>query len=107
MSFAVSTKSDCSVTNEAEEPYELVVAGPAARAIWECLPEAVAVAVIHLITGPLLVDPHRLGSQLKRELKGIRSVRRGTFRVLYRIDEAKREVTVMRVDHRADIYRPR
>jgi len=28
MRFAVSTKSDCSVTNEAEEPYELVWRGP-------------------------------------------------------------------------------
>jgi len=42
----------------------------AARAISERLPEAVAVAVIDLITGPLLADPHRLGLQLKRELKG-------------------------------------
>jgi mRNA interferase RelE/StbE len=95
------------VVDETSRSYELVVAGPAARAISERLPEAVAVAVIDLITGPLLADPHRLGHRLTRELKRIWSARRGTFRVLYRIDEAKREVTVLRVDHRGDAYRPR
>jgi hypothetical protein len=38
-------------------PYELVVAAPAARTLEEALPEAVARAVIDLITGPLLEDP--------------------------------------------------
>ena len=95
------------MVDETSRSYELVAAGPAARAISERLPEAVAVAVIDLITGPLLADPHGLGHPITRELKGIWSARRGTFRVLYRIDEAKREVTVLRVDHRGDAYRPR
>jgi mRNA-degrading endonuclease RelE of RelBE toxin-antitoxin system len=88
-----------------EEPYELVVAGPAARAIAETLPERVAAAVIDLITGPLLSEPRQLGKPLRRELEGLWSARRGTFRVLYRIDEARHEVVVLRVDHRRDIYR--
>ncbi len=44
-----------------EPPYELVVARPAATAIAEELPEAVAAAVIELITGPLLDNPRRVG----------------------------------------------
>jgi len=84
-----------------------VVAGPAARAISERLPKAVAVAVIGLITGPLLDDPRRLGHPLQRELEGIWSARRGTFRVLYRIEEDSKQVVVLRVDHRSDVYRPR
>lgn len=87
------------------EPYELVVAGPAARAIAEQLPEAVAAAVIDLITGPLIENPHRIGRQLRNELQGVWSARRGTFRILYRIDEAAREVIVLRVDHRSSAYR--
>jgi mRNA interferase RelE/StbE len=87
------------------EPYLLVVAGPAARAIANELPEAVAHAVIDLITGPLLENPHRLGLELRRELAGVFVARRGTYRVLYRIDDARREVTVIRVDHRRDVYR--
>lgn len=87
------------------EPYELVVAAPAARAIADELPEAVANAVIDLITGPLLQDPRRIGRELRRELHGVFAARRGTYRVLYRIDDARREVTVIRIDHRRDVYR--
>jgi len=87
--------------------YELVVAGPAARAIAEQLPEAVAIAVIEFLAGPLLEQPHRVGTPLRRELVGLHSARRGTFRILYRIDDEGRVVTVMRVEHRSDVYRPR
>ena len=87
------------------DAYELVVAGPAARAIAEELPEAVAAAVVEFITGSLLVNPRRAGRALRNELAGIFSVRRGTFRVLYRIDEDLHEVVVLRVEHRRDIYR--
>ena len=40
-----------------EYRYEIVVTVPAARAIREMLPEAVAFAVIDFITGPLLDNP--------------------------------------------------
>ncbi|MGH9148723.1 MAG: type II toxin-antitoxin system RelE family toxin [Acidimicrobiales bacterium] len=88
------------------EPYGLVVAGPAARAIADVLPEAVALAVIALITGDLVAVPRRVGKPLRRELEGSWVARRGTFRVVYRIDEGKYEVVVLRVDHRRDVYRP-
>jgi len=87
--------------------YELVVTAPAARAIREKLPEPVAFAVIDFITGPLLDNPKRVGAPLRGELEGIWSARRGTYRVLYRVDEDNREVIVLRVGHRRDIYRPR
>ncbi len=88
------------------EPYELVVTSPAARVIAEELSEAVAAAVIDFITGPLLEDPRRVGRELRRELRGVLAARRGTYRVLYRIDEDRHEVTVIRVDHRRHVYRP-
>lgn len=90
-----------------EAGYELVVAAPAARAIRESLPEAVAFAAIDIITGPLLENPRRVGAPLRGELEGIWSARRGTYRVLYRVDEDNREVIVLRVGHRRGIYRPR
>ena len=85
--------------------YDLVVAGPASHAIGEELPESVAAAVIDFITGSLLDNPQRVGHELRNELAGIHSARRGTFRILYRINEEQREVTVLRVDHRRDVYR--
>jgi mRNA-degrading endonuclease RelE of RelBE toxin-antitoxin system len=63
-------------------PYELVVARPAARAIAEHLPEAVSVAVNEFITGALIENPQRAGRELRNELVGIHSARRGTYRVL-------------------------
>lgn len=86
--------------------YELVVTAPAARAIRETLPEAVAFAVIDFITGALLDNPKRVRSPLRGELEGVWSARRGTYRVLYRVDDQNREVIVLRVGHRRDIYRP-
>jgi mRNA interferase RelE/StbE len=88
-----------------EDGYELIVARPAAKAIAEILPEPVAAAVIDLITGSLLEQPHRIGRQLRKELAGIHSARRGTYRVLYRIDDNEGTVTVLRIDHRSDVHR--
>ena len=79
-----------------ESRYEIVVAAPAARAIRETLPEAVAFAVIDFITGPLLDNPRRVGAALRNELEGIWSARRGTYRILYRIDDNRREIIALR-----------
>ena len=103
---AGSTRYAASVVAD-DEPDGIVVAGPAARAISDQLPEAVASALIDLITGPLLHNPRRVGKPLRRELEGLWSARRGTFRVLYRIDEVEHEVVVLRVDHRSSTYRRR
>lgn len=88
-------------------PFELVLTPPAVRAIRTGLPEPVAAAVLEFITGALLENPYRVGKMLRADLDGIHSARRGTYRVLYRINEADAEVIVLRVEHRRDAYRPR
>ena len=88
------------------EAYELVVTPPAVRAIAEQLPEAVAAAVIEFLTATLIHNPQRVGKPLRQALAGVWSARRGTYRVLYRIEDDKREVVVLRVEHRGDAYRP-
>jgi mRNA interferase RelE/StbE len=87
--------------------YELILTPPAARAISDQLPEPVAAAVIEFLTGTLVREPRRAGKPLRRELAGVWSARRGTYRVLYRVRDDPREVVVLRVEHRADVYRPR
>ncbi|MDQ2837370.1 MAG: type II toxin-antitoxin system RelE/ParE family toxin [Actinomycetota bacterium] len=89
-----------------QQPYELIVAPPAQRAIAGKLPEAVAVAVIDFLTTALIENPQRVGKQLRDDLAGIWSARRGTYRVLYRINNEKHEVIVLRIEHRGDVYRP-
>lgn len=85
--------------------YELVITPPAQRAITDRLPVAVAAAVIEFLTTTLIANPHRVGRQLRGQLAGVRSARRGTYRVLYRINEVQREVVVLRIEHRRDAYR--
>jgi mRNA interferase RelE/StbE len=63
--------------------------------------------VTEFLTGALLDNPHRVGKPLARELAGYHSARRGAYRVVYRIDERARTVHVVRIDHRADVYRAR
>jgi len=94
------------VTHEGD-PFELVLTPPAIRAIRSGLPEAVAAAVLEFVTGALLENPHRVGTQLRGDLAGVRAARRGTYRVLYRINDAEGEVVVLRVEHRRDAYRSR
>jgi mRNA interferase RelE/StbE len=89
--------------------YTLRVAPSAARAL-DRLPEPVAAAVVEFLTGPLLKNPRRLGKPLVRQLAGYWSARRGAYRVIYAIEDATVEpggvVLVVRIEHRADVYRP-
>jgi mRNA interferase RelE/StbE len=89
----------------AADDYELVLTPPAQRAI-EKLPGAVAVAVVDFLTTALVANPRRVGKPLRDDLVGVWSARRGTYRVLYRINEDLHEVVVLRVEHRRDVYRP-
>ncbi|MEX1038591.1 MAG: type II toxin-antitoxin system RelE/ParE family toxin [Acidimicrobiia bacterium] len=89
-----------------EAPWDLVVAGPARRAI-DRLPAKVALAVLDYLVGPLLENPHRVGKPLRGDLTGLHSARVGAYRIVYEINQASRTVQVIYIDHRADIYRPR
>lgn len=57
--------------------------------------------------GALLENPHRVGGPLQRDLAGMRSARRGAYRVIYEINEVELLVIVHRIDHWARVYRPR
>jgi mRNA-degrading endonuclease RelE of RelBE toxin-antitoxin system len=89
----------------AEEPYILRTTPTVRRALTETLPEAVAVAAHEFITGPLLRELHRIGKRLLPPLADRFSARRGTYRIIYRIDDKVRIVTVVDVGHRRDVYR--
>ena len=78
----------------------------AARRGLHTLPPRVLSAVVEFAFGDLARAPRRVGKPLRDDLAGLFSARRGPYRVLYRIDDAARRVFVVRVDHRADVYRP-
>lgn len=86
--------------------WELIVALSAERVLAR-LPEKVAAAVVEFMTGPLIENPRRVGHKLRRELEVLWAARRGPYRIVYELHEQARQVRVLRIDHRADIYRPR
>lgn len=85
--------------------HHLVVSASAERQL-ERLPGRVAAAVVEFITTVLRESPARVSKPLTGDLEGLRSARRGDYRVLLWIDEETRTVVAVRVAHRADVYRP-
>jgi len=85
--------------------FELVITSTARRQLAEVLPSSIAFAAYEFITGPLLENPHRVGKQLMPPLEDRHSARRGTYRVIYRINDDARTVTVLAVSPQSDVYR--
>lgn len=83
------------------EQYEVAWTPTAKRAL-QRLPEKVATAAIEFIYGPLARNPQRVGKALRFDLEGLHSARRGSYRIIYRIDA---RVTVIAIERRADAYR--
>jgi mRNA interferase RelE/StbE len=92
------------VTVPPGERYNISFQPAARRAVSERLPESVAAAVLEFCEAALAVNPQRAGKPLFGPLAGCHGARRGTYRIVYRIDEASRIVHVLDVDHRGDIY---
>lgn len=86
--------------------YELRLA-PAARRTLARLPIRISGAVVTFIEGRLLENPWRVGKPLRDELVGSLSARIGAYQVVYQVDDSIPAALVTRIDHRADIYRPR
>ncbi|MBO1267881.1 type II toxin-antitoxin system RelE/ParE family toxin [Arthrobacter sp. PO-11] len=84
-----------------------VIFSPGARRDMQRVPPRIVPAIIEFVYGELSRNPQRVGKPLERELTGYFSARRGPYRVLYSIDDEKIVVELLRVDHRADVYRPR
>ena len=89
-----------------DRTHEVRVAASAERQLAR-LPARVAAAVVEFMLGHLCENPRRVGHPLQRELAGLWTARRGAYRVVYDIDDNLRLVTVLRIEHRSDVYRPR
>lgn len=87
------------------DKYELRIAPTARKQLAERLPESIAFAAFEFISGTLLGNPRRVGKRLLPLTGGHYSARRGTYRVIYDINEQEKLVTVLAVAHRSDVYR--
>lgn len=79
---------------------------PAAIRGLDRLPPRIASAVFEFVTATLPTNPERMSKPLRGELEGLRSARRGDYRVLFSLNEADGTLLVVRIAHRADVYRP-
>ena len=89
----------------ADEPYRLILAPGARRALTDLLPEPAAIAAREFISGPLVTAPRGVGAPLRAPFDGHWRARRGEYRVRYEIPEATHTVRILDIDHRRDAYR--
>ncbi len=86
------------------QPYEVSFSSRARRDLHK-LPEKIAVACAEFVVGPLAANPQRLGKPLIGQFAGSRSARRGSYRIIYSIDEDACRIVIEHIDHRATVYR--
>jgi mRNA interferase RelE/StbE len=70
------------------------------------LPTRVAFAVVEYIEGPLAENPHRVGKVRRDDPTERYTARVGVHRIIYRIDDKIRVISLVRIGHRAGVYRP-
>lgn len=88
------------------ERFDIAWASSALRSL-DRLPDKIATACIEFLYGSLAENPQRVGRALRFDLEGMYSARRGDFRIVYEIDDRQHVVTVLAIDHRSDVHRPR
>jgi mRNA interferase RelE/StbE len=84
-----------------------VIFSPTAKRDMHGIPPRIVPAIVEFVYGDLAAFPRRVGKPLERELAGSYSARRGSYRVLYDIHDDEARIIILRVDHRADVYRVR
>ena len=68
------------------------------------LPKSVRKTIKEAIENRLTQDPISLGKPLQYSLKGHRRIRVSNYRIIYRIDLPKKQVIIVAIDHRKDVY---
>jgi len=68
------------------------------------LPKSIQKTLGKAMRDRLEVDPVSFGKPLRYSLKGHRRLRVGDYRIVYKINEKEKIVTIVVVDHRKDVY---
>ena len=87
-----------------DSPYDVRISARAERDLHR-LPEKVAAACVGFIFGPLTDEPYRVGGPLTGPLAGMRSARRGSYRIVFAVHDELRRIDVIHIDHRGDVFR--
>lgn len=85
--------------------YRVRLTPAAARALANELPIKIAEAAVALIFGGLKESPRRVGKPLEAPYAPAYVARRGSYRVIYLINDDEVGVLVTKIAHRAWVYR--
>lgn len=83
-------------------PWRVTVAPSARRQLWR-LPQKAAGAII-VTFDAIAADTRRIDKPLGRDLAGHYVVRRGPYRIIYRLDDQQGMVEIAALAHRSDVY---
>ena len=82
-----------------------VIFAATARSDLQRIPPRIVSAIIEFVFGDLAKTPSRVGKPLTGDLEGSYCAHRGPYRVLYNVNDPANRVEILRVDHRAGLYR--
>lgn len=68
------------------------------------LPKTVRDRIKRAIETRLVLDPVGLGKPLRYSFKGHRRIRVGDYRIIYRVSDTSKTVTVVLIRHRRAVY---
>jgi mRNA interferase RelE/StbE len=68
------------------------------------LPKTMRELIKRTVESRLTVDPIGLGKPLRYSFIGHRRIRVGDYRIVYRVDEKTKTVTIVIIKHRKDVY---
>jgi addiction module RelE/StbE family toxin len=68
------------------------------------LPKSIQILLKRAIKERLEMDPMSFGKPLQYNLKGCRRIRISAYRIIYKVNEKQKLVTVIAIDHRKSVY---
>ncbi len=71
---------------------------------FDVLPEKVAFAILEFCSSTLSQDPLRVSKSLKGPFEGMRSARRGQYRIIFSVAHESNKVVIRSVRHRNIAY---
>ena len=70
----------------------------------DTIPLNVADLILRKVEEHLAKSPQQIGKPLRSNLKGLYSYRIGNYRIIYKTEDEKLEILVIKIGHRKDVY---
>lgn len=68
------------------------------------IPKNIRKTIKQAIESRIMMDPYNYGKPLRYSWKGHKRLRVGDYRVIYRVLEEKKEIIIVAIKHRKEVY---